>query len=192
MDDVTKPKAICNLPVRRQQFRVADFAAWLAKQGAEVGIPTNPYEVIRYRAYHANSQRPLTHIVYSKDNGLLNFQGASAEHYRTFLSGKTLKGAFVSKFDPAEPVKSDRMKEGFASKMRRKLLARDGDECWFCGDPMGNDCTLEHLVPRSKGGANKADNYALAHKQCNADAGNRPLVDKIAMRERMRAEKAPQ
>lgn len=39
------------LPIRRQQVKVERFLVWLAENGAEVGTPTNPYEVVRYRAY---------------------------------------------------------------------------------------------------------------------------------------------
>jgi len=69
-------------------------------------------------------------------------------------------------------------------------LSRDGDECWYCGLEMGVDATIEHLVPKSKGGLNGLANYVLAHKVCNAAAADKPLVAKIEMRSRMRAENA--
>jgi len=183
-----------SLPVRRSQFTVGGFAHWLTKNGAELTKTTNPYEVIRYRAYSVKSRRPLTHIVYSKENGLLNFQGLSREHYLAFLAGeempiiKVLASDRMMKPDvAAQTPKSAKDGPSLTSKQRAKLLARDGDECWFCGRALGDDITIEHLVPKSKGGGNTLDNYALAHAVCNHKAANKPLVEKIELRARMRA-----
>lgn len=173
---------MASLPIRRAQFKMPQFAAWLVENGAEVGIPTNPYEVIRYRAYHADSAKALTHIVYAKESGLLNFQGASAEHYGLFQAGLTF-GRVAALAKPEQPKKADPTK----SQIRReRLLERDGDECWFCGRPMGDDCTIEHLVAKSKGGVNHLDNYALAHARCNHDAADKPLIQKLEMRQALR------
>lgn len=191
------PRATRTLPIRRDRFDVPGFVAFLAANGCEVGSPTNPYEVVRYRAYWQGSQRPITHIVYAKETGLLTWMGGSQGHYRAFLDGTALVGngpPFVSQFEgPQSKPDEQRLPKAPVSKTavsRRALLARDGNECWFCGEPMGDDCTIEHLVPKSRGGANSLANYALAHKQCNADAANKPLVDKIAMRARLRKETA--
>lgn len=183
------------LPVRRAQFKMADFAAWLARNGAEVGTPTNPYEVIRYRAYHGNSRRAETHIVYAKESGLLTFTGASREHYVQFQTGAQMY--------PQEPVgnppggwmrpdggpfrKDSQPRASAQDKRRQRLIDRDGSDCWFCGRPLGDDITFEHLVSKSDGGFNKLANLALAHAACNKRAGNLPLVKKIALRAEMRA-----
>lgn len=183
-----------SLPVRRAQFKTAEFAAWLASNGAEVRAPTNPYEVVRYLAYVDGSKKALTHIVYAKDSGLLTFTGQSREHYIQFATGSKMYPDTAPGNPPqgwqrpsGEPFnKKDKSVGGVK---REKLLARDGDECWFCGDPMGDDCTIEHLVPKSDGGKNSLANYALAHGECNRRAANLPLVKKIALRAQMRAEK---
>lgn len=175
---------MANLPVRRKQFWTGEFATFLAANGAEVCIPTNAYEVIRYRAYHGQSAKPLTHIVYAKENGLLNFQGGSRDHYLAFLAGERLpqlskRAAAAQAAKPKEP--------SLSAKQRAKLIARDGDECWFCGLSMGADVTIEHLVPKSKGGGNQLANYALAHAACNQAAADKPLVAKIEIRTKLRA-----
>lgn len=177
-----------SLPMRRAQFDMQGFAGWLANNGAEVAAPTNPYEVIRYRAYQPGRTRAATHVVYAKDNGLLNFQGLSSEHYMHFQDGSSITmrpmadgGVFL--VTPPAPSKG--------AVAREALLIRDGDECWYCGLEMGADATIEHLVPKSKGGLNGIANYVLAHKRCNAAAADKPLVSKIEMRSRMRAENEP-
>ena len=178
-----------SLPIRDAQFDVANFAAWLAKSGAEIGIPCNPYEVIRYRA-HDGGHRAATHIVYRRENGSLTWTGKSQSHYIQFMTGAAMWPDKPR--DPNAPFlityPTAAAKKAMGTITREKLLARDGDECWFCGLPMGEDCTIEHLVPKAKGGRNMAANYALAHRRCNNDAADLPLVKKIEMRAQMRAE----
>ena len=177
-----------SLPIRRAQFDTEGFAAWLSRSGAEVRAPTNPYEVIRYLAYWSGSKKPVTHVVYAKDNGLLTFTSGSASHYIQFATGSQM---YPQEPRAQEPVNPRPPKNGPSEgeKRRRKLIERDGDACWFCALPMGADCTIEHLVPRSKGGGNRLDNYALAHAACNRRAADLPLVKKIELRAAMRAEK---
>ena len=93
------------------------------------------------------------------------------------------------KGEPACPNEQNLGGSGKSAKVRAKLLKRDGDECWFCGEPMGTDCTIEHLVPKANGGRNTMANYALAHRKCNQAAANKPLVEKLEMRLQMRGEK---
>lgn len=177
---------MASLPIRRGQFDLPQFAAWLAQNGAEVGVPTNPYEVIRYRAYVAGSAKASTHVVYAKENGLLNFQGLSREHYAAFLDGWSVTLHSIAKEGGTFLVTEPEPKRPKSVVTREALLRRDGDECWFCGSPLRGDATIEHLVPKSKGGLNGLANYVLAHKRCNARAADMPLVAKIELRARLR------
>ena len=154
-----------------------------------MGVPTNPYEVIRYRAYVDGRAAVATHIVYRKETGLLTWTGKAREHYQQFLSGAALWPTAPS--DPNRPFlktyPTEAAKKRARSEVtREKLLDRDGDACWFCGKPMGEDVTIEHLVPKSSGGRNMLANYALAHRKCNNDAADLPLVKKIELRTRLR------
>lgn len=78
--------------------------------------------------------------------------------------------------------------------MRQRLLSRDGKDCWYCrwtmtlGNPLDRRAmTLEHLVPKSVRGGNRIGNMVLACLECNNEADNLAIVDKIAMRDRKRA-----
>ncbi len=71
-----------------------------------------------------------------------------------------------------------------------QLRQRDGDNCWRCKRPMrfelprGHDQapTIEHIMPKSKGGTLALDNLCLCHGRCNwMMADNTPEV-----KERMR------
>jgi hypothetical protein len=180
-----------SLPVRRSQFQTAEFVAWLSRNGAEIRQQTNPYEVVRYLAYGDRGKKAETHIVYAKENGLLTFTGRSRVHYEAFLFGCQM----YSDGNPpegwvrpsGEPFNKASSKKPVGAVRREKLLQRDGDECWFCGLAMGDDCTIEHLIPKSKGGGNRLDNYALAHAECNHRAADLPLVKKIELRASLRA-----
>ena len=65
--------------------------------------------------------------------------------------------------------------EQLAAGCKRAVLfqLQSGLCCW-CGEPMlfEGDCTLEHLVPRSRGGPDHKANCALAHEKCNSRRGN--------------------
>jgi 5-methylcytosine-specific restriction endonuclease McrA len=54
----------------------------------------------------------------------------------------------------------------------RKLLERDGDDCWLCGHPLDGNMSLDHVIPRSRGGGNGLDNLRLAHVECNNRRGD--------------------
>ena len=54
---------------------------------------------------------------------------------------------------------------------RRALFARDGNACQYCGS--GARLTLDHVVPRSRGGASAWDNVVTACAPCNLRKGDR-------------------
>lgn len=168
-----------NVPIRRDQFDVQGFVAWLAYNGAEIGVPTNQYEVVRYLAHTEGHRKPVTHIIYAKENGLLTFMPGTREHYAQFL-GIEGDGALKGKMN-----RTKRM------SFRAQIIARDGKGCWFCGEATTAATeSIEHLVPRSQGGPDTLANFVLAHRKCNERAGDKSLNDKIALRDQMRGEKA--
>lgn len=56
---------------------------------------------------------------------------------------------------------------------RYNLFKRDNYECQYCGAKV--DLTLDHLVPRSKGGQTSWKNLVTACKRCNAKKGDLTL-----------------
>jgi 5-methylcytosine-specific restriction endonuclease McrA len=71
---------------------------------------------------------------------------------------------------------------------RRALFARDGWRCVYCGTG-GGRLTLDHVVPRSRGGESVWENVVTACAPCNHRKGNRTLEE--ARMELLRAPKAP-
>lgn len=61
---------------------------------------------------------------------------------------------------------------------------RRQDDCWvgrciICNGPIrfevatGEGATVEHIIPRSRGGGNDPLNLGIAHQRCNAEKGRR-------------------
>jgi 5-methylcytosine-specific restriction endonuclease McrA len=59
---------------------------------------------------------------------------------------------------------------------RRALFARDGWRCAYCGTASGR-LTLDHIVPRSRGGESVWENVVTACAPCNHRKGNRTLEE---------------
>jgi 5-methylcytosine-specific restriction endonuclease McrA len=59
---------------------------------------------------------------------------------------------------------------------RRALFARDGWRCVYCGTSSGR-LTLDHVIPRSRGGESVWENVVTACSPCNLRKGNRLLEE---------------
>jgi len=55
---------------------------------------------------------------------------------------------------------------------RRNIMHRDGHSCQYCGY-VGDDLTLDHVVPRSRGGGDTWENLVTACVRCNVKKGSR-------------------
>jgi 5-methylcytosine-specific restriction endonuclease McrA len=57
---------------------------------------------------------------------------------------------------------------------RRNVYRRDGFSCMYCGRRPGlSDLTIDHVVPRSRGGKSTWENCVTACRGCNARKANR-------------------
>jgi len=57
---------------------------------------------------------------------------------------------------------------------RSNLWTRDGYNCQYCGKrPRADEITVDHVVPRSKGGKTTFENTVLACLKCNVKKDNR-------------------
>lgn len=82
--------------------------------------------------------------------------------------------------DPSlkRPALRPRRKQGY-QKHAAAVFERDGWTCWLCGQPIPQDArvpdpraaTLDHLVPRSRGGDDDPANLGAAHFVCNVRRG---------------------
>ena len=58
--------------------------------------------------------------------------------------------------------------------IKKQLINSKGAVCAICGKPITNmkDCTIDHIIPISKGGLTTIENCQLAHRKCNLIRGN--------------------
>ena len=56
---------------------------------------------------------------------------------------------------------------------RKNIILRDGGRCMYCGHPFrSEDLTLDHIVPRSRGGSNEWHNLVACCKKDNHRKGD--------------------
>jgi 5-methylcytosine-specific restriction endonuclease McrA len=61
---------------------------------------------------------------------------------------------------------------------RRNIYVRDDFRCQYCGcRPPREELTIDHVVPRSRGGRSEWENVVLACQSCNARKGSRLLAE---------------
>jgi 5-methylcytosine-specific restriction endonuclease McrA len=63
---------------------------------------------------------------------------------------------------------------------RREIFMRDDYTCQYCGN-RGRDLTLDHVVPKHRGGRHSWDNLVSACRACNHRKGGK-TVDEARMR----------
>lgn len=75
-----------------------------------------------------------------------------------------------------------------AMRLATELMLRDGRRCFYCDVELteGRQPTVEHLLPKSKGGGDDLANLALACGPCNKAVADRPIVQKVRFRDERR------
>lgn len=142
-----------------------NFVDYLEVQGAEILPSTNIYEAVRFKA-----GKDIC-VIYEKKDGRISFNNQyTTDIFNAFINNK--------KFKVRDPNRSN------ISRLRRSLLSRDGNKCFYTGEEMQEEeITLEHLVPLSKGGVNNLHNLVLCKKSENHKMADKTLIEKIKYRE---------
>ncbi len=56
---------------------------------------------------------------------------------------------------------------------RKKIYDSENGICYLCGKKvLFNEMTIDHVIPKSKGGSNSLENLKPTHKKCNLLKGN--------------------
>lgn len=73
----------------------------------------------------------------------------------------------------------------YRQQLIEQLIAEDGERCRYCKvrvrknwmetERHEHDATVDHIVPKAKGGSNKRENLALACRRCNNAKGDRSV-----------------
>lgn len=149
---------------------VAKFKKWLIDRGAEILACTNEWELIRFKA-----------------NGNLGIVYQNRTQYVSKVTGEAQKA--IHCYTHKEPYTCSEV----GKRVRRHiviktLLERDGTDCFYCGKEMEDrEETVEHIFSIGQGGRNHINNLALSHYSCNLLAANKCVVDKIKLRDELRA-----
>lgn len=137
---------------------IESLKKWLQDRGCEILPNTNEFEVLRFKG---------------KETGVFYSSGKTSNQYanKAYIAFKT------NSYWNGGPVNIGRKSD--YKKEKINLLERDGDCCFYCGKPLGDDITIEHLIALSSGGRNVLANMVLAHQKCNNEVGNKPISEKI-------------
>lgn len=163
---------------RAFQKRWPKFKGWLEARGSEVRVTTNAYELARFTTPEGVG------VVYRNGRDVItSWEGGADTAFLAFVESKSWRCG--------ERVRRSKGRD----RQTEALLRRDGNRCFFCdgimapkGEPCepGQEMTREHLVPLTQGGPNCLANLFLAHGRCNQEAGHKPAVEKIRLRDKMR------
>lgn len=153
------------------------FKKWLVSQGVEILLPTNEWEVLRFKC---GSSIGLAHCS-AKSNGHISAANSRVKAaWKAWKDGNPLPLA-------GKPKAKKRTKR---DQVSAALADRDGDTCWYCGHgwDIEHRQTVEHLVPIAHGGPNHMSNLVLACGGCNARAGHLSVAEKVRLRDIIRTE----
>lgn len=152
------------------ELNIIKFKNWIEENSGEIEPSTNKYEKIRFRGIEVG-------ILYKSGKTNNEFTDITIHEFK------------LKKIWSGRPIK---MKRDTNKKTKIKIIQRDGCDCFYCGKPLEDDITIEHLVSLVSGGTNKISNLVLSHEVCNLRAGNMALVNKvkIAIKNRVKNDKA--
>lgn len=134
--------------------------AMLFRQAAEVLV----YEDERYNAYDFSSWLEVSQ---ARDR----FRSDGVEWVRAvkfdIMVPKIIRLLFYDRL-PAQQVKFN----------RRNIFARDRNRCQYCGSRFPTtELSLDHVIPKSRGGRTIWENIVCACTECNARKGGRLPVE---------------
>ena len=63
----------------------------------------------------------------------------------------------------------------YQKSIKKSLINSKGAICGICGKPIENmkQCTIDHIIPLSRGGQTTLENCQLAHSWCNIKKGSK-------------------
>ena len=173
--------------IRRVRFRLydkqegfagvklqSDFMAWLERNGAR-GLPlANGSQVGRY-----DTCLGIVEVWQESDFSMGPPQGLAHDLFEVFMNGGSRY------LQPADLT-------GEFSQAKKNRVLKQGHpcRCFYCNCSIEKkDMTLEHVLPKSKGGPDHIANLVLACGPCNELMANRTIHEKMTLRDKIRAER---
>ncbi|MGE5510294.1 MAG: HNH endonuclease [Bacteroidota bacterium] len=144
------------------------FAQYLVRWGVRIQPLQHADELIRYRLGE------VEHVVALGPGETLRISEESSQHLVNFYNRRP----------PFERERHLPQRETLVAA----LLERDGSDCCLCGEPLGEDVTIEHWLAQSHGGPDALANLGLAHAICNTIAGAMSVAEKVRLRDQLHVE----
>lgn len=158
------------------------FIKFIQEKGAQLSPTTHPSHVLRLEwpsDQKLKQKRIVALVTIAKRQKKILFHGKSSQLWHEFSQLKTSQ---------LEAIKQTKL-----SKRLKGLYQQHKATCFYCLKTVKpEDASTEHLIAVSRGGGNCSDNLALAHKHCNQQQANKPLIDKLAVREANLVQQAAQ
>jgi len=89
-----------------------------------------------------------------------------------------LKGVAMTEEENGHFLHAARLALRVPSVIRKNILLRDRNTCQYCSEVLpSSELTLDHVVPRSRGGASTWENLVACCHLCNRQKGNQLPVE---------------
>lgn len=102
-----------------------------------------------------------------------NYRQTAEVHKSIKRGGQPIRKEKVYMFSPQQRAdyfrRQGEKERREIKKIRNWLIQTKGMRCAICGLPITKmeDCTIDHIIPKYKGGKTTRGNCQLAHKMCN-------------------------
>lgn len=64
-------------------------------------------------------------------------------------------------------------KKSYRRRLIAALISRQGGVCWLCKRAMfESEITVDHIIPKARGGSGERENLMAAHGRCNSYRGD--------------------
>ncbi len=135
-----------------------------------------------WTAVHVTSARRALVLVFGNHARVVteDYSTHDFESWRDFsVAAETIRKVCTPGFQIAVPevimlTRFNRFPPRQVKFSRRNIYMRDNHTCQYCGRvPPKDELTIDHVIPRSRGGKSVWENVLLACMQCNMRKGDR-------------------
>lgn len=119
------------------------------------------------------------------DDRKVAYKEWATSHKTVKQGGQPVKRAKPAMFTPTQRAaylrQQGKKERREIKKIRNWLIQTQGMRCAICGLPITkeDDCTVDHIIPKSQGGRTTRGNCQLAHKLCNLLKDNNVSEEKL-------------